>query len=320
MKNRTADILSSLALMALLTACTREMSVKSLSFGASADNATITAGDSAVFKFTGSPDFISFYSGEPGHRYAYRDRIDADGTPVLTFTSARANGSQANSLQVMVSADFKGINLSDTAGTISNIWTGNWTDITSRATLSTGTAVASGDIDLSDFAKAGKPVYIAFKHNGYVGTTYSKWTITNFLVTNKLADSTSYIIANMAANTTQLLNYSTPTYSPGFIAMTAYGKYHWVVTAGTSLLITGATSAAAATDSSENWAIVGPIDLKKVSPDMGVPIKMISENMQKFPYSYQYLTKGNYQATFVASNVNADAEDHAVRTVNVNVQ
>jgi hypothetical protein len=314
MRYKLITILSSIA---LFTACSKDQRVRSLDFDATAEVSTLNTGDTAKFYFTGEPDFISFYSGEPGHRYAYRDRISAAGKPVMSFTSARANGKQENSLQLMISTDFTGVNTADTAATLAAIAAGNWTDITARATLSTGTVTSSGDIDLSDYK--GNPVYIAFRHNGYIGSTYSKWTITQFQVTNNLPDSTSYIIANMAASNTEILNYGVSTYSPGFAAVTVNGPYRWVVSAGTSLLITGATSAAAAKDSSQNWAIVGPIDLQKVTPDQGMPIKMIAENMEKFPYIYQYMTPGKYQATFVASNVNADNEAIKVKTLDISV-
>lgn len=314
-KNIPAFIVS----LALLSACSKDLPVKSLSFTAAATNTTLQLGDTAIFNFTGEPDFISFYSGETGHRYAYRNRTTAEGKPVLSFTSARANGNQSNSLQLMISSSFTGVKTEDTAATVAAIQAGNWTDITSRAILSTGSAKPSGEIDLSDFAGSGKPVYIAFRHNGYKGSAYSKWTITEFEVTNNLPDNTSYLIANMAAPTTEILNYGVSTYSPGFVAATVTGPYKWVISGGKSLVITGATSPATATDDSENWAIIGPIDLRKVTPDLGLPIKMISENMEKFPFKYQYPAAGSYEATFEASNANAGGVKSAVQSVKITV-
>ena len=44
-------------------------------FNASLVTARINAGDTAVFVLTENPDIISFYSGEIGHEYQYRDQI-----------------------------------------------------------------------------------------------------------------------------------------------------------------------------------------------------------------------------------------------------
>jgi hypothetical protein len=215
----------------------------------------------------------------------------------------------------MISSDFTGIVPGDTAAVVAAIAKAGWTNITGRATLSTGTAVSSGKIDLSDFATAGKPVYIAFKYTGTKGSAYSKWTITNLTVTNSLADSTVYTIANLGAPTTAITNYGGTSYSPGWVSYTVSNTYRWVVSAGTSLVITGATTDAAATADAEGWAIMGPLDLRKVTPDFGVPIKIISENMDKFPFTWQYTVPGNYTAAFVAFNVDIERSDSIVRTI-----
>lgn len=211
--------------------------------------------DTVQFSFTGNPDIITYYSGEVGKRYVYANRISAAGTPQLQFSTIRANGAQANSLSVLVSTDFKGVVantvygvlIRDTVNTNANIAAATWTDITSRATLSTGatTAVASGVVDLSDFLTSGKPVYIAFKYNAVAGSIQNKWTVSGVTVNNVLADGTTYTIANLNASTTSFTNYGNTTYGPGwavsFDPAKNANKYAWVYTDKTSLLITGST-------------------------------------------------------------------------------
>ncbi|SEW35317.1 DUF5017 domain-containing protein [Chitinophaga arvensicola] len=301
----------------LLAACNKDIKLKSLSFDASAGAGTYATADTIRFNLTGNPDFITFYSGLPGNRYAYRNRTAAAGTPVLRFTSARANGTQTNSLQLMISADFKGIDTSNTT-TLSNIAAANWKDITDRATLSTGAALASGPVDLTDQI-GDKPVYIAFKYTSVSGSKQNKWTITGLNVNNTLADSTTYLIANLNAGNTAITNYGATTYSPGWVSYKVVNNYNWVVTAGTSLVITGAAAADQATQNAEAWAIMGPLDLKKVTPDWGIPIKNIGENMSKFPYKYIYTSPGAYDATFLASNANRDRQDSIVKNIRLNV-
>jgi hypothetical protein len=91
-----------------------------------------------------------------------------------------------------------------------------------------------------------------------------------------------------------------------------------VVSAGTSLVITGATTAAAATANSEAWTIMGPVDLTKVTPDAGVAIKSIT--LPQPNYTYVYGKAGNYKATFIAGNATRDGGVSSVNAVDVVVE
>lgn len=313
--------------------CSKEIEVKSLNFDVTVSKTngavsnTYTTSDSLNFAFKGNPDVITFYSGEINRQYINKDRTVADGTPILQFTSLRATGTQANSLALMVSSDFKGIALKpgstirDTAVTNANIAVAQWSDITGQAALSTGAATASGDINLSSFADSGKPVYIAFKYTATAGSTQNKWTITLLTLTNKLADGSIYTIGNLGAPNTEIKNYGAITYSPGW--WVSYdeaknaNKYPWVFTAGTSLVITGAATVGAATAPAEAWAIMGPINLKKVSPDLGVGLKAISAKLENYPYKYPSVTLS--EPTFVASNNVVNSSATVVKPLSIKV-
>lgn len=269
---------------------------------------------------------ITYFSGEPGKKYDFRNRTSVAGTPQLQFSSVRANGAQSNSLSLLVSSDFKGIVANniygvftrDTANTNANIAAATWTDITSRATLSIGaaTAVPSGIINLADIS-TGKLVYIAFKYTASAGTIQNKWTINALSLNNTLADGTTYTIANLNGPTTSFTNYGNTTYGPGWAVSydpaKNLNKYAWVYTDKTSLVITGATTAATATAPVEAWAIMGPIDLTRVTPDIGVGIKSISARLAS--YSYNYPTAGSYNAVFSTSNNTNDGSNAVIKKV-----
>ncbi|MBC9929842.1 DUF5017 domain-containing protein [Chitinophaga qingshengii] len=308
------------AIAVLLTsiACKKELPLKSPDFDATVAKNSYSVNDTIAFQFSGQPDFITFYAGLPGSRYEYRDRTTQAGTPVLQFTSARANGSQPNSLQVMVSADFAGV-AADTAITLANIGKASWTDITGKAVLSAGAAANSGPIDLSDFANAGKPVYLAFRYTAVAGSVQNKWTITNLTVNNNLKDGTTYLIGNLNAFNTAIINYGNSSFSPGWVSYKIANTYAWTISAGTSLVITGATNKDLAAPA-EAWVFMGPLNLQKVTPDAGVPIKNVGENMSKFPYNYQYTTPGTYKATFVGANINKDQQKSVVKTLDITIR
>ena len=312
-------ILSFIGAGLLLTACQKTLSTGDAGFDVTVNTTTLPAGDTLRFGFTGNPDVISFYPGEPGRRFEYRNRTSADGTPSLRFRTTRANGSQANSLALLVSNDFKGVLVKDTATTISQINSAAWTDISTRASFSSGTLTPSGTIDLSDFSAQHKPVFIAFKYTGVAGTTQNKWTIDSFAVTNTLADGTKYVIANMNAYNSAYTNYGVTTYSPGFFACKVNNNYNWSV-GSTSLVITGATSAGAATAPAEAWVIIGPIDLRKVTPDAGVSIKTVSQTPGDLLYMYKYIAPGTYQAVFSGGKISAGESNYSTKSFTITVQ
>lgn len=299
----------------MLASCSKKLELRPLTFDVSTDSAAYTAGNVTTFGFSGKPDNITFFSGEAGRNYEFRERTSAAGIPQLKFVTALNSGVQPNSLSLMISTGFGGgiTNTSDPAA----ITAATWTDISSRAAWATnGTAVASGTVDLSDFAATGKPVYIAFKYSAAQGSVQNKWTITGFSLRNVLNDGTSYVIDTLPTFAT-VTNYGSTGNVPGWATKAVANTYRWTLSA-TNLVIAGAASAAAATDPAEAWAITGPVDLRKVTPDAGTVVKTLANAVPSFGYTYA--KAGTYNAVFVAGNANADGQRSGVRTLTINVR
>ena len=305
-----------IALLLLAGACKKETKTrKAPAFDVTADKKSYVTGEPVNFTFTGNPDQITFFSGETGKKYEYLDRTQADGTPYLKFTSARANGSQPGSLQLLASSDFAGKG-NDTAATLQNIAKATWVDITSKATLSSGSSTSSGNIDLSDLAEGGKPVFLAFKYTAQAGSVQNKWTITGLTLNNVLPDQTTYLLANLSSGL--ITNYGVQALtSPGWVSYLVTGGSKWVVTSGSSLVITGATTAGAATAPIEAWTFSGPIDLKHVTHDAGTPVKEITARLGS--YSYTYSKTGVYKVTFIAANNDIYGTREVVKEMEVTV-
>lgn len=299
----------------VINAC-RSHDVVAPDFDVTTTKKTFKIGDTILFQFSGNPNYLSFYSGEQGKIFENKDRIQAKGVSKLQFTSARANGTQANSLQLLYSTNFPGITAGDTTLTKTKLTGATWTDITSRATLSTGASTASGVIDLSDIAAGGKPIFLAFKYLGATGSIQNKWTITNLTVTNTLPDANVYTIANL--NTTAIANYGVSTiFPPGWVGYKILNNFSWVVSAGSSLVITGATTVANATNPAESWVIMGPVDLSRVSPDIGVSLKDQTTTVAN--YTYVYKTAGTYNVTFRAANSNTYGLQEVVKQMQLTI-
>lgn len=280
---------------------------------------TYKAGKAVTFQLTGNSDIIYFYSGEIGKRYAYAGRVSAAGIPQMQFTSLRANGTQTGSLRLMISSDFPGITVGGDSiskdATFKKIAAATWTDITNRTLLSTGSSTASGIIDLSDIAQSAKPVFIAFKYLASAGSIQNKWTISALTIKNTLADGTAYTLANTIS--AAITNYGVATvFSPGWVFYTLSNTYGWSLSTN-NLVITGATTVVGATASAEAWTIMGPVDLTKVTPDVGTNLKGLDTRLSS--YSYTYGTAGTYTATFVGATNNISGKCEVARQVEIAV-
>jgi hypothetical protein len=287
----------SLLLAVLLVACNKK-EVPAPDMTVSLRTSNLHAGDTAFFDITGNPYNITFYSGEAGKQYKYRERTSAEGTPQLQFTSYMQNGSQTNTLQLLASTDFSGTYDS------TNIYKATWTDITSRAKLSTGTNnTASGIVDLSDFVN-GKPVYIAFKYTGVQNTSVQRtWTIPTLTIANVLKeDGSSQPVVGALADAV-------------FTAVNMKGTaVKWNITA-TQMQIAGGAANSPAT---ENWAVSKGLVLNRAIPDAGTSIKKITDNGITSSF-YVYKTAGTYTATFVAANTTIYNAKSQVKEVTVTV-
>lgn len=302
-------------------ACKKDLSLAAADFTVAIENADLSLGDTARFQLGANPDVLTFYSGEVGHRYVFKDRVEAAGQAILTFRTTRENGTQAQSLKLRVSSDFMGMVRGDTTATLRNVSTASWDDISDRALLASDGEkdINSGDIDLSDYATVGKPVFIAFQYQVAAGSVQDKWIISSFLLKNKLEDGTAYTIANMNTSSAPFTNYGVSSFSPGFAAYTLQNSYRWTVSSS-QLVITGATSAAWATDSAEAWVFIGPINLRKVTPDIGTAIKGADENINGSIFSYLYRSKGVFDAVFTGGSIDVEKETRASKSIRVNIR
>mgnify|MGYP002378707266 CR=1 FL=1 len=285
-----------IAVSAMLTSCEKDLKPDPVSFNVTTTENDYQAGDTVNFSFSGNPDMIMFYSGEPGSVYDFKGRTSADGMSQMQFTSYVQAGTQTGSLALLVSADFDGTY----SGT--GISAATWTDITSQATLSTGdNNTPSGIIDLSSFVNDDKPVYFAFKYTGKTGSVQNTWTIKNFGINLVMPDGSTFATANMTTAGWKAVNVKNPSKA-------------WAISAS-QLQIAGGDENA---EDNEDWLITAPLVLNKVNPDRGVPIKDISILLDEF--SYIYSTPGKYKAVFEAFNAAGTTQKSAQREIEITIR
>ena len=280
----------------VFASCSKKLSINPLSFNVTTTSTNYKVGDTVRFLFSGNADNISFYSGEPGTNYANRNRVTLPGLSQLQFTSYFQNTTQQNTLKLLVSNNFNGVY--DSA----NIYMATWTDITSRATFSTGvTGTPSGIVDLSDFAAKNMPVNIAFKYVATTGSTQPTWTIQSFNLNLLQPDNTVLPVATIA--------------NAGWKQVNVLNKaVAWAITA-TQLSIAGGNATSA---SNEDWAITAPLYLNKVAPDVAVPIKNITQVLNS--YNYVFSQPGVYKVFFLASNATVDEQQSTTKEIDLTIQ
>lgn len=279
-------------------ACSKEQLVKTPNLDVTLDKTSYAIGAPVTFNFSGEADIISFYSGVAGNDYKNRDRFRVDGKPQMQFTSYFQASTQPNTLRLLVSQDFTGTYDAE------NLLKATWTDITSRATLSTGTDnTPSGVVDLSDLQTPDVPIYIAFKYAASKASAQPTWTIKNLAVDNKLPDGSSVSIANTANLTWGAINMLNP-------------AKVWTYSTTQLQFVTSA----AGIDDNEDWLISKPLQLDRVQRSFGINVKGSPTTKQTSYIFPGYTTAGTYTVTFEAINANLWDKKTTVQEFTITVQ
>lgn len=289
---RKALFLSILPL--LILSCRKDLP-EEVNFDVIPDQISVTAGNSVTFNFENAPETMTFYSGETGKEYRYRDRDTLSGKVELKFTTLVLNPLGTN-LSLLIAT-----NLSSPIDT-NSIKNANWTDITDKAVISKGVDnTPSGIIDLSGFNTGDAKIAIAYrytdiKRSGSQSIVY----VRDVQLTKTAADGAVYNLLNLADGKWVAVNFQNP-------------AAVWSINA-TRLYLNGGNATSA---SNEDWVISRTIDLKKIKKDAGIAIKSVVQNLTS--YKYTYSTPGTYLVTFVGRNNYVKDSKQQVREVTITV-
>ena len=291
-------------LVFLFNACNKE-EVQDVNFNVSVTKNLFNVKDTVQFNIEGNPDVITFYSGEPGRNFDFKDRtVRTDGVFKLSFQIRcdDPNGFAAianKNFRVLVSNNYLAsystsadLNIAASQDS-AMVNKATWTDVTSRFSLpSTGTISTfyNAIADLSDIAKSStNPIYVAFKCDGnsFGALGANGITIGSLLLSSSYADGT-------------VANYNVV---PGGTISTTWkvlklanANNSWA-TSSTQLKFTSL----ATSDYSEDWAISNGFSPSLALPDVAVPLKNIS-NKPITSYKYKFPKAGDYKVVFMASN------------------
>lgn len=291
-------VLYTLAAAFALAACNKDK-VELPDFQVQTGSLTYKAGDSVRFIFTGNPDNITFFSGEPGHNYEFKKRTSAANDLRIDFSTWVRFGLIYPNLQLMVSNNFNG------KATVADVEAATWTDITARAKFSTGADnTPSGVVSLKEFARPladSALIYVAFRYKDYKKTQgQNSWVVRTFNANNVSDDGVVTPMAVMSTGGWQKVDFKNPGFS-------------WTITTA-QLLIANAPNTA---DDNEDWAISKGFNPWQIKPDAGEALKNISTTLAE--HSHVYTKPGTYKVVFEASAVRYNGEKRLVREINLTI-
>lgn len=299
-------------LLLSMQSCRKDNSLTEPDFEVMVDKMEYNINENVVFRFSGTPNNISFYSGEAGREYAKIGSVMApNAINQLHFTSqltalAAGNTGQTNNLRIFVSNDFSG--QADSA----SIRNATWNDVTGRAKLpgaASTAATLSDTVNVSDFRNARDTLFVAFRYLSTVSSTAArarKWTVSKFIFQNRFANG--IVFTNNTADTdNKLAGFN----SFSFKGTSPLDSLKWANSTAASF------EAGINGLSDEDWLISKPFKTSAINPDKAVGIKKNSATLTAYQYKFQ--KAGLYKVTFVANNANAQGVKEVVRNLTITI-
>lgn len=270
-------------------------------------NTTAKVNEPVQFTVDNAPNFLNFYSGDFGHQYKYKDRTNAEGKVTMSFLNSQKWGLGSNAtetLTVWYSKDYDG---SGTAEAVNNA---TWTEITDRFDISTRYDFefqSSGTVDITDLAD-GNTIFFGFKYfSDNIDDRGAEWYFDGLEIEMDVDNAPAPLtVANM----------TTPGFKPVDVqgVVDTWNGAKWYFDTGNTIWRMRGNSDRIV---NEDWLITNAINLTKVNPDKGTPLKTYSEKLHTFEYTYE--KAGTYTLTFVGSNETIHGQQGAIQEYSITV-
>jgi hypothetical protein len=312
-----------LLLMVILGACSKKEELPELSFDVSVESATVKVNEPVKFKFSGDPGTISFFSGESGSDYRFRQepRIDNITEVTLSFqthdqeaTAPSLPAASPATFKVMFSTDFDGVYEYD------HVNNATWEDISSRFIIAQPRAwgsnlgwFESGVVNISDLKLPGKPFYIAFKFDSPTGPAVAstRWRMSSFKLDLLTASGVRSNLGTYSNAKFKLVSRDNPitSRSDGWSA---------------SIMIFNPIAPANGTPQKptiDEWGISPAYSADDINlgTDYATAIKGYG-NPTVNDFSYTFSKEGVYKVVFIAANTNLYASQQIVKEVEIKVE
>lgn len=322
---KTKKYIYTLAALAMFTAC-NDLDPEDVKFDVIADKMVTVAGEPVTFNFDGNPNFITYFSGEDGHKYTNRDRTELDPSDIkastLSFKVQSQYGKQTDAFHVYLSKDFPGLTKKDTVADRKLIQAHAWDEITEACGLAgaDGKTITVKDFDLSAYQGG---MTLAFRFMGDTKTTPQRTiTITELVVKNTLTNGSITEVTGpdmnfscFDINPSNLENNCYKTVTSGSVIQ---GTWSLINLKDNKIIMQGGKDGQATWADNDDWLIANAIKLNSCSPDTGENIKDINRRVNS--YSYTFNQAGTYTVTFLAGNSNVEGPKVITKELTIEVK
>ncbi len=278
---------------------------------------TVKKGNPIKFLFNGDPDFLTFYSGENGKKYEYRERTAVDESEIesstLKFTLTPQYGKPANILTMYVSETFPGIEKNNFAADSVLVEQHSWETLIPATDFPTTVKETTYEIDMKPYI--GKRIAVAICYRGQDKTSaQTKFTFKNMQIINQMVDGqqTAFSATAFGFTPINMLHRHNLDDQKSMTANRAYGT----VTNNTAGIWNAKDwnafyihSSNANTELKYSWLVSNLFVVNACSPDTGVGLKNITQSLDSYQYTYNEI--GTYNAVFVGTNGNYKQESFA---------
>lgn len=308
---------------------------------------TVKRGTPVKFNITGEPDNITFFSGETGHNFDYRNRTTIDPSLIesskLTVKIYAQYGSAYKDLFSMyVSDEFPGLYKNDFGADCQLVKDfGTWKDWVPADELpkKAGEKVFK-EMDLTSYL--GKNMTLAIHVHPHDASTiqpklnFSQVKISNVLKngvkTEIFASSMGFTPVNVwSSDLTDITIDPNLKKNPGYynsngeliesalwygtVTNNIWGMWNLKETANGSFYV---QSVAEKKGVRESWLVSDYLVINACTPDKGEPLKDMTSRFNSYEYTYNQV--GTYKATFYVTNANYKHEEAKVITMVIDVK
>lgn len=311
---------------------------------------TVERGTSVKFNISGEPDNITFYSGETGHNYDYRNRTTIDvgqiNSSIMTFDiepQYSTNAAYVDLFNMYISESFPGLYKDDFEEDCNQLagFT-EWTDWVSQDQLPQNSSTTTHhEIDMMPYMGSNVTLAIHY-HPSSDANVQPKLNFRNFKITNTLANGTTVELTagNMGFTPVNVwssdlsviqikdddLKKNNGYYDDsgnliesalwyGTVSNNIWGMWN-LESASAGYFYVHSTDAGKGIR--ESWLVSDYLVINECTPDEGIVIKNISNRLETYEYTYEEV--GTYKATFVLNNVNYKNEESKIITMVINVK
>lgn len=298
------------------------------------DTIVVKKGAPLSFMMNGNPDFITFFSGEPGKKYEYRQRDQVDPAEIasskLKFSIWYQYGSSvtaANLMDLYISDQFPGLAKNDFAKDSVLVEQAQWSTLVKPEELPTAPGNAAGalsyEIDMTPYL--GKRFALAANYHGRNNTAaQSRVNFVGMRIENTMKDGTSSVLyaSGFGFTPVNMMCHHNLDDQRNMTANREYGTVTNNISGIWNLSSAGSGnffihSSNAGKELKNSWLVSDLILSNAASPDAGIAIKNITSRLDTYQYTYEKV--GVYKATFVATNSNYKGESTLTRELIIKV-